>query len=38
MCRVSEVEHKIGSGLVEEVVNVAQGELNLVNEMRDAAV
>ncbi|KAL9053157.1 MAG: hypothetical protein Q9162_004954 [Coniocarpon cinnabarinum] len=35
-CRVSEIEHKIGSGLIEEVVNVAQGELNLVNEMRDA--
>lgn len=37
-CRVSEIEHKIGSGLIEEVVNVARGELDLVNQMKDAQV
>lgn len=32
-CRVSEIEHKIGAGLIEEVVQVAEGELILVEEM-----
>lgn len=33
MCRVSEIETKIGAGLIEEVVQVAEGELLLVEEM-----
>ena len=31
--RISDIEHKIGSGLIEEVVRVAQGELELVDEI-----
>lgn len=31
--RVSEIENKIGAGLIEEVVMVAEGELQLVDEM-----
>ena len=33
MCRVSEVENKIGAGLIEEVLQVAEGEMMLVDEM-----
>lgn len=31
--RVGEIEDKIGAGLIEEVIDVAQGELNLVDTM-----
>lgn len=31
--RVSEIENQIGAGLIEEVIQVAQGELKLVDEM-----
>lgn len=31
--RVDEIEQKIGAGLIEEVVQVAEGELQLVDEM-----
>ena len=31
--RISEIETKIGAGLIEEVVRVAEGELLLVDEM-----
>ncbi|PGG97144.1 hypothetical protein AJ79_09325 [Helicocarpus griseus UAMH5409] len=31
--QISEIEHKIGAGLIEEIVQVAEGELKLVNEM-----
>jgi len=33
ICRVSEIENKIGGGLIEEVLQVAEGELLLVEEM-----
>jgi len=32
-CRVSEIENKIGAGLIEEVLQVAEGETMLVEEM-----
>ena len=31
--RIAEVEEKIGAGLIEEVIEVAEGELKLVDEM-----
>ena len=31
--RISEIETKLGAGLIEEVVQVAEGELILVDEM-----
>ena len=31
--RVSELEHKIGAGLIEEVIEVAEGELNMIATM-----
>jgi len=31
--RISEVENKIAAGLIEEVLQVAEGELMLVEEM-----
>lgn len=31
--RISEIENKIGGGLIEEVIQVAEGELRLVDEM-----
>lgn len=31
--RIGEIEDKIGAGLIEEVIDVAQGELNLVDTM-----
>lgn len=33
MRRINEVENKIGAGLIEEVLQVAEGELILVDEM-----
>ncbi|KAM5489791.1 hypothetical protein MaudMau93_002918 [Microsporum audouinii] len=31
--RISEIENKIGGGLIEEVIQVAEGEMKLVDEM-----
>ena len=31
--RVEDVENQIGGGLIEEVIQVAEGELKLVDEM-----
>lgn len=31
--RISEVENQIGAGLIEEVIQVAEGELKLVDKM-----
>ena len=31
--RIAEIEEKIGAGLVEEVIEVAEGELKLVDTM-----
>lgn len=31
--RISEIENKIAAGLIEEVIQVAEGELLLVDEM-----
>lgn len=36
--RIQEVETKIGGGLIEEVIQVAEGELQLVNEMAESKV
>ena len=34
--RISEVEEKIGAGLIEEVIQVAEGELELVGKMAES--
>ena len=36
MCRIDDIENKIGAGLIEEVLQVAEGELVLVSEMADS--
>lgn len=36
--RIEEIENKIGAGLIEEVIQVATGELQLVNVMLQARV
>ncbi|KAI9736055.1 MAG: hypothetical protein M1818_006231 [Claussenomyces sp. TS43310] len=36
--QISEIENKIGAGLIEEVIQVAEGELNLVDVMAKAQV
>jgi NADH dehydrogenase (ubiquinone) 1 alpha subcomplex subunit 5 len=36
--RVAELESKIGAGLIEEVIQVAEGELKLVDVMKEAQV
>lgn len=36
--RISEVEQKIGAGLIEEVIQVAEAELKLVDELAKAKV
>ena len=36
--RINDIENKIGAGLVEEVIMVADGELTLVDEMIAARV
>lgn len=36
--RVSEIEKQIGAGLIEEVIQVAEGELKLVQEMYKSKV
>lgn len=37
-CRIQEIESKIGAGLIEEVIQVAEGELKLVDTMLQAKV
>jgi len=36
--QISEIEDKIGAGLIEEIIQVAQGELRLVETMKEAKV
>lgn len=36
--RIEELENKIGAGLIEEVIQVAEGELALVDTMIEAKV
>ena len=36
--RIAEIENKIGAGLIEEVIQVAEGELKLVDTMTEAKV
>lgn len=36
--RISEVESQMGAGLIEEVIQVAEGEHKLVDEMVKAAM
>ncbi|KAK4217865.1 ETC complex I subunit conserved region-domain-containing protein [Rhypophila decipiens] len=36
--QISQLEHKIGAGLIEEVIQVAEGELKLVDTMLQAKV
>lgn len=36
--RVSEIENKIGAGLIEEVIQVAEGELKLVDVLAKSKV
>jgi hypothetical protein len=36
--RIEEIETKIGAGLIEEVIQVAEGELKLVDTMLQAKV
>ena len=36
--RISEAETQIGAGLIEEVIQVAEGELKVVDLMLDAKV
>jgi len=36
--RVAEIENKIGGGLIEEVIEVAEGELQLASIMLQAKV
>ena len=37
-CRINAVEEKIGAGLLEEVISVAEGELELVQTLAEAQV
>lgn len=36
--RIEELENKIGAGLIEEVIQVAEGELHLVDTMKTSQV
>ena len=36
VCRINEAEQRIGAGLIEEVVQVAEGELKLVDTMLES--
>jgi NADH dehydrogenase (ubiquinone) 1 alpha subcomplex subunit 5 len=36
--RIDEIEKKIGAGLIEEVLQVAEGELMLASEMAESKV
>lgn len=38
MSRISEAETQIGAGLIEEVIQVAEGELSLLQTMVDSKV
>jgi len=38
MCRITNIENQIGAGLIEEVVDVAQAEMELVDTMLGARV
>jgi NADH dehydrogenase (ubiquinone) 1 alpha subcomplex subunit 5 len=38
MRRISELENKIGAGLIEEVIQVAEGELQLIDTMEKTKV
>jgi NADH dehydrogenase (ubiquinone) 1 alpha subcomplex subunit 5 len=37
-CRIADVENKIGAGLIEEVIEVAEGELHLTAVMLKSKV
>jgi NADH dehydrogenase (ubiquinone) 1 alpha subcomplex subunit 5 len=36
--RVQELEQKLGAGLIEEVIQVAEGELRIIDTMEKAKV
>lgn len=38
MVRIEELENKIGAGLIEEVIQVAEGELHLVDTIKSSQV
>jgi NADH dehydrogenase (ubiquinone) 1 alpha subcomplex subunit 5 len=38
MSRIHEIEQKIGAGLIEEVIQVAEGELKLLDTMEKSKV
>ena len=38
ICRIAELENQIGAGLIEEVIQVAEGELKLVDVMAKSKV
>ena len=38
VCRISDAENQIGGGLIEEVIQVAEGELKLVETMAESEV
>lgn len=38
LSRIEELENKIGAGLIEEVIEVAEGELALVDTMVESKV
>lgn len=38
ICRISDAETQIGAGLIEEVLQVAEGELKLVDTMVESRV
>lgn len=37
-CRIGSAEEQIGGGLIEEVIQVAEGELQLVDTMAESKV
>ena len=37
-CRIAELENQIGAGLIEEVIQVAEGELKLVDVLAKSQV
>ena len=38
VCRISEAETRIGAGLIEEVIQVAEGEMKLIDTMMENKV
>ncbi len=36
LCRINEMENRIGAGLIEEVIQVAEGELKLLDTMLES--